>query len=347
MFKAKAGLLGLDQYDRKISTKGSIADIRKHSEEAIPYGGIPQLANLGSQNAIGGTNEPPTPIVRLTDAIEKIAGTEAKFINSVEAEFIKPKKSLIGGTGGRQSETSKMSIELDELKKEDAIRKEKTARDMARDEKASLAVAPKTVPPFNLDTAQGKTDVSEWVKYLQTKFWRLDETDEGGPADLVYNDSVGYTKFLNDRNKTLAKIRKYYDDHPLERFFDAIMPMLVSLGHLGLDFMTNQLKTSAKAADPVPSLPAGTEEDPLNKERREARDTIKSILPIESALDKAKDFIKNILPKKYTSYEEGTKALLNAVLDAKPTWRARMQKDSDKAFQEWTKQFTDDISNAL
>lgn len=327
MLNAKLGLLNA-KASRPISNKGTIGEIRKRTEEAMRPPGFPSYANLGSQNAIttggGGGHE-----ARLVIDVEtpKEPGTETPPI---------PPKELIGGKGGKQSEKSKKEVE-------DRVIKDK---DDARDKKADAVKPPSSIPPFNLDTPAGLKDLKEWETYMQIKFWRLYDTDED-PYFYIAGDSHGYTKFLNDRLKAMKRVKEYYEKHPFDRFADAVMPFLVDLGQMGMDFLADQVKEIAQGGLAFPPTIPGTEDTPAVKSMKEAKNFIEGMYPPDVAINKLRDFVKNILPKKYTSFEDGMKATTNAILDAHPTWRARMKKDSDKAFQKELEDLTGYIDSMM
>jgi hypothetical protein len=301
-FNAKLGLLNARR-SRPISTKGTISDIRKRTEESLRPPGFHTYGNLGSQNAI--TTSPTSNEAKLVIDIETPKGTETSV------------------------DTGKVS----EIKK-----------DAERDKKAESIQPPKTSSPFNTDTEKGRKELGEWREYLRIKFWRLNDT-QYEPYKYFSMDSINYTRFLKERVKAFQRIEKHYKEHPFDRFADAIMPTLVSLGHLGLNWMAEEVKASAKALTPPPNLSPGQSETPEAKQRRESDNFLKSILPIETAINKARDFIDNILPKKYTSYEEATMSVLNAVLDAQPSWRAKMKKDGAEAMRKFIEELTGDNIN--
>jgi hypothetical protein len=304
MFKAKAGLLSLDQHDRQISSKGRIADIRRHTEEAIPYGGIPYIANLGSQNAIGGTNEPPAPIVT----------------------FIKPKetKPLIGGDGGKQSQESKNQ-----------------AYARKHDEEAEKVTAPKTVPPFNLDTANGKKEIKEWADYLRVKFWRLYDTDKD-PFGVIYGDSLDYTKFLQQRKKAMMKAQAYYKAHPHEQNFGEILKFLVPLGQIGVDFLAEEAKKKVQFDIQIPTLPENATEDQMLELEmmKQAKALLEAYYPPDIVINHIRDFVKNILPKQaHKDIYENINDITNKMFKAKPAWKARFKMDYNKEMTEGLKEF--------
>jgi hypothetical protein len=304
---AKLGLLNA-RSSRPISNKGTISAIRKRTEAGLRPPGFPSYANLGSQNAIttgGGGNE-----ARLVIDIETPKSTEATFVKPTEVSLDKKKVQEI--------------------------------KDDARDKKADAIKPPLSQPPFYVDSPQGRKDFNEWANYLAIKFWRLVDTDLD-PFNALNTDSLGYTKFMNDRLKVANRIEMYYKKHPFSRFVDAVMPFLVELGQFGVDILSDEAKRRAQGGASLPPVIPGTEETMQMKAMREAKKFIESTYPPDVVINKVRDFVKNILPKKYTSYEEGMKGLLKEILDAHPTWRARMKKDFDEKYNKEIRELTKEI----
>jgi ABC-type amino acid transport substrate-binding protein len=174
----------------------------------------------------------------------------------------------------------------------------------------------------------------------------LEDTD-ADPFHYLYSDSVAYTKFMNDRLKVMKRIERYYEKNPSSRFVDAVMPFLVQLGQFGVDLMSEEAKRLAQAGSSFPPTIPGTEETMEMKAMKEAKKYLESIYPPDVAINKVRDFVKNILPKKYTSYEEAMKALLKSILDAHPTWRVRMQKDFEEKYIKEINELTQEIDNMI
>ena len=315
---AKLGLLNAKP-SRPISNKGTISDIRKRTEASLRPPGFRTYGNLGSQNAITTGQATPSNDARLVIDIETPKSTEATFV--------KPE-----GT-----ETSLNSEKM-------------------RDMKADSIKPPKPFPPFNLDSEQGKKDMEEWSKYMEIKYWRLVDTDED-PFDLLYADSLGYTQFLKSRTKMLARMIKYYEDHPFEKFFEGALSILVPLGQMSVDFIAEEVKRMAKFGATIPTAVPASKEDiakagdnipkavavkdnPAVKQMQDAKKFLESIYPVDMAINQLRDFIKSVLPQKATSYREMTEAMINKILDLHPTWKAKLRKERDDELRE----FYDDLS---
>jgi hypothetical protein len=321
---AKLGLLNAKP-SRPISNKGTISDIRKRTEASLRPPGFRTYGNLGSQNAITTGQSAPSNEARLVIDIETP--------KSNEATFVKPEAT----------ETSFNS-------------------EKAKDIKADSIKPPKPFPPFNLDSEQGKKDMEEWSKYMEIKYWRLVDTDED-PFNLFYADSLGYTQFLRARTKMLKRMIKYYEDHPSEKFFEGALSILVPLGQMGVDFIAEQVKQMAKFGATIPTaVPASkgdiakagdnipkavaVKDNPAVKQMQDAKKFLESIYPVDMAINQLRDFIKSVLPQKATSYREMTFAMINAVLNAHPTWKAKLRKEHDKQMQEFFEEITQ-IANRI
>ena len=336
MFKAKAGLLGLDQYDRKISTKGSIADIRRHSDEAIPYGGIPQLANLGSQNAISGTNDAPPVIVRLTDAIEKLEGTEAKFIKSVDEKIINPKKTLgeggfaEAGKGGTQSAESKRVTES-KIANEEQLEQQKI-----EDERRKVQ-PPSVVPPFLLDNRGTSPDFVNWVKYLEKKF---PKEQASYLIRKTKTDSIDYAQFRRQMHSLSRQVREWNNDWRSHILY--LNNFLISVGDMLVEQARSIIKDKANKTI-SPEEPKKEEKDTKKEEDPDYKKELTKLLPTDYMIDSVVNYVKTVLPKKTVPFPEQVKAFYDKVFALHPSWKAKLTKESNDNWKKFIDDLTGDI----
>ena len=339
MVKAKAGLLGLDDHDRQISNKGSIADIRRHTDEAIPYGGIPHLAILGAGNAIGGTNAPPSTSVRLDPAsIDKIANTEAKFIKQVEDKILGEGGFAEAGRGGTQSAESKRAIEK-RIANEEAHTEQQAA-----DERRKIK-PPAEVPPFVLK--QGTSPEFEaWVKYLQAKI--PPGEDRTQLISAVKTDSLDFMTFRGRMIQLKKQLREWNDDWRSHLVY--LNNFLIDVGSLVVDEASKMIKDAAKKAITPKTPEKGPEYGPQTKKESDAekildmKKELAKVMPVDSAVDKMINYVKNILPKKSVPFPDQVHAFYDMTTAVHPHWKVRLDKDREIALKEWGKKFEEALS---
>ena len=224
MFEIKTGQFSL-QHPKPMKIKGGMDSVR-HTI-AGREGGIYKYSMLGSQNAISEVPEIPEPPKPHDDS--KLADDIAKKIIDDLNKEKQQETGMIGGMGGKQSETSKI---ITELTKRDQEKEAKAKAEEQRQEEISKnAKIPSDPPPFDLDTPEGKKGIAEVDKYLIEKYGKKQAVVL---RDALLDDSKGFTKTLKMIREINKKITAF-NLNDAERWEQWANNMVVEYGDMIID----------------------------------------------------------------------------------------------------------------
>jgi hypothetical protein len=233
LIDAKTGLIGLHAPHSRVSNQGGIVSIRDRMKGIQP-GGFPKYAMLGSQNAIPGSAyemEMEHERKNNEDLAKRIADDISKLIpqpseTPASSKPILPgqtrKESLLGGSGGKQSEASKEAAE--ERKREEA--KE-----------------PSATPPFDLSTSQGKTELKAYGQYLLERYGKESARVK---IDDVEKDSQGFTTALKAYREINKEINAFNKDDA-RRWTQWARNIIVEYGDRIIDALGSAVSTPQTA----------------------------------------------------------------------------------------------------
>ena len=256
LLSAKAGLLNTRHLATRKKT-GTLSDIR-----AVHEGGIPTLAMLGSQNAIGGKpsfnfNFPPSSFIKPKES------TPTEFIKPKEStptEFIKPKES-----------TPTSFIEPSSSKSTEFIKPNTSTKTTLNKEALSENITKPESPPFLIP--QDVTKEIAFGKYLRTRY-------PGSVGILEYdkmleNDLLFTALFHTAESVQKKIINEHKTNTDQADFLDAVKRLFVELGkelvkevikeggkRVGIpDFIKD--KIADKVKDAIPNSEPNTKESRL------------------------------------------------------------------------------------
>ena len=227
-------------------------------------GNTQQYGMLGSQNALASV--PPKPIIEVKLDIPKEA---------TKTTFVKPPTEPTEPTP-KSTETTLSKSKLEEIKEN--------------------IEEPKVSPPFDLNTSEGKTQLTIWISYLKEKYGDASKLEQ----DKVKSDSFGFSlavKTLQQLNKEITKFN--YDRN--RRWSEWFNNLMVEYGNQIIGVIGDVAKARTGQTKTIDAL---------------------------------KEILSRFTPTKKQDFVNEIKTIQHEILKDNPSWRNKWNAMSEKAIKE-------------